>query len=118
MDRGFTHGDVVASVDAPLESTGTVVDVRLAIDAKLLRSGQRVKGVPAAFLSDIHPFMLGRHVARKEPPILIGTIDEVYYNVEVRLPDESRCIVHDVLFENGFSFRFPGISQDTENSRR
>lgn len=38
--------------------------------------------------------MLGRHVVQNDPPHLVGTVDDVAYDVEVRFPDRSVCIVH------------------------
>eukprot|EP01125_Pyxidicula_operculata_P015047 TRINITY_DN5085_c0_g1_i3.p1 TRINITY_DN5085_c0_g1~~TRINITY_DN5085_c0_g1_i3.p1 ORF type:complete len:872 (-),score=193.21 TRINITY_DN5085_c0_g1_i3:184-2799(-) len=94
VDRGLIHGDVVAASSAPQEQTGIVIDVVLTVDLMNEGSGQRVPNVFPKYLTDIHPFMIGRHVTRKQPPHLVGTIDDVICDVEVKFRDNSRCILH------------------------
>eukprot|EP01128_Nolandella_sp_AFSM9_P007071 TRINITY_DN3779_c0_g1_i1.p1 TRINITY_DN3779_c0_g1~~TRINITY_DN3779_c0_g1_i1.p1 ORF type:complete len:870 (-),score=247.92 TRINITY_DN3779_c0_g1_i1:71-2680(-) len=102
-DRGFTHGDLcspVADVEIAengdfITKTGTISDVDLDIDVQMLLSGQKLKGIPGKWVKEIHPFMMGRHVVHADPPHLVGTVDEVVYDVEVRFPDRSLCVIHE-----------------------
>eukprot|EP01126_Amoeba_proteus_P007544 TRINITY_DN1270_c0_g2_i1.p1 TRINITY_DN1270_c0_g2~~TRINITY_DN1270_c0_g2_i1.p1 ORF type:complete len:749 (+),score=165.07 TRINITY_DN1270_c0_g2_i1:323-2569(+) len=94
VDRGLVHGDVVASCDDPSGPICTVVDVVMSVDLMMVKSGQRIQNVFPKYLTDIHPFMIGRHVTRKQPPKLVGTIDDVLCDVEVKFPDRSHCIIH------------------------
>eukprot|EP01123_Difflugia_compressa_P002520 TRINITY_DN13248_c0_g1_i1.p1 TRINITY_DN13248_c0_g1~~TRINITY_DN13248_c0_g1_i1.p1 ORF type:complete len:288 (-),score=59.48 TRINITY_DN13248_c0_g1_i1:4-867(-) len=94
LDRGLLHGDVVASLNDPLGQTGVVVDVVLTVDLMNVKSGQRILKVLPKYLTDIHPFMLGRHVTTKQPPRYVGTIDDVICDVEVKFSDGSKCVLH------------------------
>eukprot|EP01126_Amoeba_proteus_P007545 TRINITY_DN1270_c0_g2_i2.p1 TRINITY_DN1270_c0_g2~~TRINITY_DN1270_c0_g2_i2.p1 ORF type:complete len:721 (+),score=189.94 TRINITY_DN1270_c0_g2_i2:646-2808(+) len=66
----------------------------MSVDLMMVKSGQRIQNVFPKYLTDIHPFMIGRHVTRKQPPKLVGTIDDVLCDVEVKFPDRSHCIIH------------------------
>lgn len=48
------------------------------------------------YLTDIHPFMIGRHVVRKNPPLLVGTIDDVICDIEVKFNDGGVCMLEKV----------------------
>lgn len=99
IDRGFVHGDVVASAEDPTGQTCTVTDVILTVDLKMVASGQRIQHVSPVYLTDIHPFMIGRHVTKKDQK-QVGTIDDVICDVEVRFNDRTKCILHQVSFFN------------------
>jgi ubiquitin-conjugating enzyme E2 O len=99
VDRGLVHGDVVASISDPFGQTGVVIDVVLSVDLMLVKYGQRIPNVFCKYLTDIHPFMLGRHVTLKNPPKRVGTIDDVIYDVEVQFPDNSKCILRNATPE-------------------
>jgi len=99
VDRGLVHGDVVASIIDPYGQTGVVIDVVLSVDLLLVKYGQRVNNVFCKYLTDIHPFMLGRHVTLKNPPKRVGTIDDVICDVEVLFPDNSKCILRNATPE-------------------
>jgi ubiquitin-conjugating enzyme E2 O len=93
IDRGFVHGDIVASASDPNGQTCTVVDVVLTVDLQLVKTGQKFQNVLPKYLTDIHPFMIGRHVVRKTPPLLVGTIDDVICDIEVKFNDGSVCLL-------------------------
>jgi len=97
LDRPLLHGDIVALASDPQGQTGTVVDVLLNIDIKMLNSTPKIiNNVPSNLLSDIHPFMVGRYVVRKVSPKLVGVIDDVNYNLEVKFPDNSTGLIENV----------------------
>jgi hypothetical protein len=64
----------------------------------LTHIGQRFLNVLPKYLTDIHPFMIGRHVVRKNPPFLVGTIDDVVCDIEVKFNDGSICLLPNVFF--------------------
>ena len=87
----------MASAQDPTGQTSTVLDVVLSVDLKMVKSGMKVTNVCPTYLVDIHPFMIGRHVTRKNPPHSVGTIDDVLCDVEVRFNDRTKCIVHEAI---------------------
>ncbi len=54
VDRGFVHGDVVASAEDPTGQTGTVTDVILSVDLKMVKSGQKIPNVSPLYLTGLY----------------------------------------------------------------
>eukprot|EP01127_Copromyxa_protea_P015531 TRINITY_DN4478_c0_g1_i3.p1 TRINITY_DN4478_c0_g1~~TRINITY_DN4478_c0_g1_i3.p1 ORF type:complete len:727 (-),score=234.60 TRINITY_DN4478_c0_g1_i3:7-2187(-) len=92
VDRGFVHGDIVASAEDPTGQNCTVTDVILTVDLKMVKSSLKIPNVSPIYLTDIHPFMIGRHVTKKDQK-QVGTIDDVICDVEVKFSDRTKCIL-------------------------
>ncbi|KAK2966818.1 hypothetical protein RJ640_026499 [Escallonia rubra] len=89
VDRGFLHGDYVASASDPTGQVGIVVDVNMSVD--LLNSeGSMVKNVSSRDLKRVIDFVVGDYVILGP---WLGRIDDVLGNVTVLFDDGSVCKV-------------------------
>ncbi|KAF7841266.1 putative ubiquitin-conjugating enzyme E2 23 [Senna tora] len=89
VDRGFLHGDFVASASDPTGQVGVVVDVNISVDL-LASDGSMVKEVSSKDLKRIRDFTVGDHVVLGP---WLGRIDDVLDNVTVLFDDGSVCKV-------------------------
>ncbi|KAL3628877.1 putative ubiquitin-conjugating enzyme E2 23 [Castilleja foliolosa] len=89
IDRGFLHGDYVASASDPTGQIGVVVDVNINVDL-LAHDGSILKGKPSKELRRIRNFTVGDHVILGP---WLGRIEDVFDNVTVQLDDGSVCKV-------------------------
>ncbi|GFQ01061.1 probable ubiquitin-conjugating enzyme e2 23 [Phtheirospermum japonicum] len=89
VDRGFLHGDYVASAYDPTGQIGIVVDVNINVDL-LTHDGSILKGKPSTELRRIRDFTVGDHVVLGP---WLGRIEDVFDNVTVQLDDGSVCKV-------------------------
>ncbi|XP_020517139.1 probable ubiquitin-conjugating enzyme E2 23 isoform X1 [Amborella trichopoda] len=89
VDRGFLHGDIVASISDPMGQTGTVVDVDIKVDL-CASSGEIVKNVSTRDLLRVREFAVDDYVLHGP---WLGRIDEVVDNVTVMFDDGSICKV-------------------------
>ncbi|KAM7258672.1 hypothetical protein ACFE04_014413 [Oxalis oulophora] len=89
VDRGFLHGDFVASAFDPTAQLGVVQDVHISVDL-LAPDGSIIKHVSSKDLKRVRDFMVGDHVVLGP---WIGRIDDVLDNVTVLIDDGSVCKV-------------------------
>ncbi|CAN1276422.1 Probable ubiquitin-conjugating enzyme E2 23 [Linum perenne] len=89
VDRGFLHGDYVASASNPTGQVGVVVDVNISVDL-LASDGSVVKDVSSKDLKRVREFVVGDHVILGP---WLGRVDDVMDNVTVLVDDGSICKV-------------------------
>ncbi|PKA55661.1 putative ubiquitin-conjugating enzyme E2 23 [Apostasia shenzhenica] len=89
VDRGFLHGDVVASVSDQTGQLGLVVDVSISVDLQAFDGGL-MKNVSSKDLKRIREFTIGDHVVLGP---WLGRVDDVLDNVTVSFDDGSVCKV-------------------------
>lgn len=88
-DRGFLHGDIVASAADPTGQLGLVVDVSITVDL-LSASGEVIKQCPSKDLKRIREFTVGDYVVNGP---WLGRVDDVLDNVTILFDDGSVCKV-------------------------
>ncbi|XP_077219554.1 ubiquitin-conjugating enzyme 23 isoform X2 [Tasmannia lanceolata] len=89
VDRGFLHGDMVATVSDPTGQLGVVVDVRMSVDLRA-SDGAVIKDVSSRHLKRIRDFTVGDYVVSGP---WLGRVDDVLDNVTVLFDDGSICKV-------------------------
>lgn len=89
VDRGFLHGDIVASAADPTGQLGLVVDVNITVDL-LASNGEVIKQVSSKDLKRIREFTVGDYVVRGP---WLGRVDDVLDNVTILFDDGSVCKV-------------------------
>ncbi|CAH8374867.1 unnamed protein product [Eruca vesicaria subsp. sativa] len=89
VDRGFLHGDYVASASDPTGQVGVVVDVDMSVDLLAL-DGSIHKDIPTKELKRVRDFAVGDYVVHGP---WLGRIDDVLDNVTVLFDDGSMCRV-------------------------
>ena len=89
IDRGFMHGDYVASASDPTGQVGVVVDVNISVDL-LPIGGSIIEQVSSKDLQRVRDFAVGDHVVLGP---WLGRIDDVLDNVTVSFDDGSVCKV-------------------------
>ncbi|XP_051144477.1 probable ubiquitin-conjugating enzyme E2 23 [Andrographis paniculata] len=89
VDRGFLHGDYVASATDPTGQIGLVIDVNINVDL-LAHDGSVIKDIPSRDLRRIRDFTVGDHIVLGP---WLGRIEDVFDNVTVQLDDGSVCKV-------------------------
>ncbi|XP_058090822.1 probable ubiquitin-conjugating enzyme E2 23 [Magnolia sinica] len=89
VDRGFLHGDIVASASDPTGQVGVVVDVNISVDL-LAADGTVVKDVSSRLLKRVTDFTVGDYVVCGP---WLGRVDDVLDNVTVLFDDGSTCKV-------------------------
>ncbi|CBI37856.3 unnamed protein product, partial [Vitis vinifera] len=89
IDRGFMHGDYVASASDPTGQVGVVVDVNISIDL-LPIDGTIIEQVSSRDLKRVRDFAVGDYVVLGP---WLGRIDDVLDNVTVSFDDGSVCKV-------------------------
>uniref|UniRef100_A0A1J3DFX6 E2 ubiquitin-conjugating enzyme n=1 Tax=Noccaea caerulescens TaxID=107243 RepID=A0A1J3DFX6_NOCCA len=89
VDRGFLHGDYVASADEPTGQVGVVVDVNISVDL-LASDGSIIKDISTKKLKRVRDFAVGDYVVHGP---WLGRIDDVLDNVTVLFDDGSMCKV-------------------------
>ncbi|KAK7343340.1 hypothetical protein VNO77_12003 [Canavalia gladiata] len=89
VDRGFIHGDFVATASDPTGQVGIVVDVNMSVDL-LAQDGSIIKDVSSKHLKRIRDFTVGDNVVLGP---WLGRIDDVLDNVTVLFDDGSVCKV-------------------------
>ncbi|KAK6946447.1 Ubiquitin-conjugating enzyme E2 [Dillenia turbinata] len=89
VDRGFLHGDYVASASNPTGQLGVVVDVNISLDL-LASDGHIIKDVSSKEVKRVREFNVGDYVVLGP---WLGRIDDVLDNVTVLFDDGSMCKV-------------------------
>ncbi|CAK9315302.1 unnamed protein product [Citrullus colocynthis] len=89
IDRGFVHGDFVASVSDPTGQAGVVIDVNISVDL-LAPDGSIMKDISSKNLKRVRDFTVGDYVVLGP---WLGRIDDVLDNVTVMFDDGSKCKV-------------------------
>ncbi|ESQ50824.1 hypothetical protein EUTSA_v10022524mg [Eutrema salsugineum] len=89
VDRGFLHGDYVASASEPTGQVGVVVDVNISVDL-LAPDGSIHKDISTKKLKRVRDFAVGDYVVHGP---WLGRIDDVLDNVTVLFDDGSMCKV-------------------------
>lgn len=89
VDRGFLHGDFVASAYEPTGQVGVVVDVNISVDL-LAPDGSIHKDISTKKLKRVRDFAVGDYVVNGP---WLGRIDDVLDNVTVLFDDGSMCKV-------------------------
>ncbi|XP_010467424.1 PREDICTED: probable ubiquitin-conjugating enzyme E2 23 [Camelina sativa] len=89
VDRGFLHGDYVASAYEPTGQVGVVVDVNISVDL-LAPDGSIHKDISTKDLKRVRDFAVGDYVVHGP---WLGRIDDVLDNVTVLFDDGSMCKV-------------------------
>ncbi|KAG5406355.1 hypothetical protein IGI04_012474 [Brassica rapa subsp. trilocularis] len=89
VDRGFLHGDYVASSSDPTGQVGVVVDVDMSVDLLAL-DGSTHKDISTKELKRVRDFCVGDYVVHGP---WLGRIDDVLDNVTVLFDDGSMCRV-------------------------
>ncbi|EOA29763.1 hypothetical protein CARUB_v10012853mg [Capsella rubella] len=89
VDRGFLHGDYVASAYEPTGQVGVVVDVNISVDL-LAPDGSIHKDISTKNLKRVRDFAVGDYVVHGP---WLGRIDDVLDNVTVLFDDGSMCKV-------------------------
>ncbi|KAL4579830.1 hypothetical protein LXL04_015997 [Taraxacum kok-saghyz] len=89
IDRGFLHGDYVASVSDPTGQVGVVVDVSISVDLSTIE-GSVINDVSSKILKRVRDFQVGDYVILGP---WLGRIDDVLDNVTVMFDDGSVCKV-------------------------
>ncbi|KAH7690018.1 ubiquitin-conjugating enzyme E2 O protein [Dioscorea alata] len=89
VDRGFLHGDIIASLSDPTGQLGLVVDVNISVDLQAV-NGDMIKGVPSRDLKRIREFYVGDYVVSGP---WLGRVNDVLDNVTVMFDDGSVCKV-------------------------
>ncbi|XP_050232027.1 probable ubiquitin-conjugating enzyme E2 23 isoform X2 [Mercurialis annua] len=89
VDRGFLHGDYVASASDPTGQVGVVVDVSISVDL-LAPDGSTIQDVSSRDLKRVREFAIGDYVVLGP---WLGRVDDVMDNVTVLTDDGSVCKV-------------------------
>lgn len=89
IDRGFLHGDYVASASDPTGQVGVVVDVNITADL-LTHDGSVIRDVSTRELKRVRDFTVGDYVVLGP---WLGRIEDVFDNVTVLFDDGSVCKV-------------------------
>ncbi|KAB5561471.1 hypothetical protein DKX38_006428 [Salix brachista] len=89
IDRGFLHGDYVASASDPTGKVGVVVDVNISVDL-LAPYGSVIKDVSSKDLVRVSEFTVGDYVVFGP---WLGRVDDVVDDVTVLFDDGSVCKV-------------------------
>ncbi|KAH9621494.1 hypothetical protein KSS87_002749 [Heliosperma pusillum] len=89
-DRGFLHGDYVASALDPTGQIGLVVDVNMTVDL-LAPDGSIVKGVSSRDVKQVRDITVGDYVVSGP---WLGRVDDVLDNVTVLFDDGSICKIN------------------------
>ncbi|XVE93879.1 hypothetical protein REPUB_Repub01dG0232700 [Reevesia pubescens] len=89
VDRGFLHGDYVATASDSTGQVGVVVDVNISVDL-LAPDGSIIKDVYTRDLQRVRDFTVGDYVVLGP---WLGRIDDVLDNVNVLFDDGSVCKV-------------------------
>ncbi|XP_056160772.1 probable ubiquitin-conjugating enzyme E2 23 isoform X2 [Syzygium oleosum] len=89
IDRGFLHGDYVASALDPTGQIGVVVDVSINVDVSTY-SGSTIEDIPSRELKRVTEFSIGDYVVLGP---WLGRVDGVLDNVTVQFDDGSVCKV-------------------------
>lgn len=89
VDRGFLHGDYVASAYEPTGQVGVVVDVSISVDL-LAPDGSIHQDISTKKLKRVRDFAVGDYVVHGP---WLGRIDDVLDNVTVLFDDGSMCKV-------------------------
>lgn len=89
VDRGFLHGDYVASASDATGQVGVVVDVNISVDLSTI-DGSIVNNVSSKDLRRVRDFQVGDYVVLGP---WLGRIDDVLDNVTVMFDDGSVCRV-------------------------
>ncbi|KAJ6708036.1 UBIQUITIN-CONJUGATING ENZYME E2 23-RELATED [Salix viminalis] len=89
IDRGFLHGDYVASASDPTGQVGVVVDVNISVDL-LAPYGSIIKDVSSKDLVRVSEFTVGDYVVFGP---WLGRVDDVVDDVTVLFDDGSVCKV-------------------------
>ncbi|KAJ6402991.1 hypothetical protein OIU84_014995 [Salix udensis] len=87
IDRGFLHGDYVASASDPTGQVGVVVDVNISVDL-LAPYGSVIKDVSSKDLVRVSEFTVGDYVVFGP---WLGRVDDVVDDVTVLFDDGSVC---------------------------
>ncbi|KAK1388502.1 putative ubiquitin-conjugating enzyme E2 23 [Heracleum sosnowskyi] len=89
VDRGFLHGDYVASASDPTGQVGSVVDINISVDL-MTGDGSVIADVSSRNLKRVRDFAVGDYVAHGP---WLGRIDDILDNVTVMFGDGSVCKV-------------------------
>lgn len=89
IDRGFLHGDYVASASNPTGQVGLVVDVNISVDL-LTTERSVIKDVSTRNLKRVRDLTIGDYVVYGP---WLGRVDDVLDNVTVLFDDGSVCKV-------------------------
>ncbi|KAG5377842.1 hypothetical protein IGI04_025684 [Brassica rapa subsp. trilocularis] len=89
VDRGFLHGDYVASASEPTGQVGVVVDANISVDL-LAPDGSVHKDISTKKLKRVRDFAVGDYVVHGP---WLGRVDDVLDNVTVLFDDGSMCKV-------------------------
>ncbi|XP_065868318.1 probable ubiquitin-conjugating enzyme E2 23 [Euphorbia lathyris] len=89
VDRGFLHGDYVASASDPTGQVGVVLDVNISVDL-LAPDGSIKKDISSRDLKRVREFAIGDYVVNGP---WLGRVDDVLDNVTVLIDDGSVCKV-------------------------
>ncbi|KAJ0967861.1 hypothetical protein J5N97_024778 [Dioscorea zingiberensis] len=89
VDRGFLHGDIIASLSDPTGQLGLVVDVGISVDLQAV-NGDMIKDVSSRDLKRIREFSVGDYVVSGP---WLGRVNDVLDNVTVMFDDGSVCKV-------------------------
>ncbi|XP_023732352.1 probable ubiquitin-conjugating enzyme E2 23 isoform X2 [Lactuca sativa] len=89
IDRGFLHGDYVASASDPTGQVGVVIDVNISVDLSTI-DGCVINDVSSKNLKRVRDFQVGDYVIFGP---WLGRIDDVLDNVTVMFDDGSVCKV-------------------------
>ncbi|GAB4853148.1 Probable ubiquitin-conjugating enzyme E2 23 [Ancistrocladus abbreviatus] len=89
VDRGFLHGDYVASDLDPTGQIGLVVDINVSVDL-LAPDGSILKDVSSRDLKRVRDITVGDYVVFGS---WLGRVDDALDNVTVLFPDGSICKV-------------------------
>ncbi|KAL3843351.1 hypothetical protein ACJIZ3_000754 [Penstemon smallii] len=89
VNRGFLHGDYVASASDPTGQIGIVVDVNISVDL-LMHDLSVLKDKSSSELRRIRDFTVGDHVVLGS---WLGRIEDIFDNVTVLFDDGSVCKV-------------------------
>ncbi|CAK7329477.1 unnamed protein product [Dovyalis caffra] len=89
IDRGFLHGDYVASASDPTGQVGVVVDVNISVDL-LAPDGSVIQDVSSRDLVRVREFAAGDYVVFGP---WLGRVDDVLDDVTVLIDDGSVCKV-------------------------
>lgn len=89
VDRGFLHGDIVASISDPTGQLGLVVDVSIRVDLQS-SNGETIRNISTVDLKRIREFTVGDYVVLGP---WLGRVDDVLDNVTVLFDDGSVCKV-------------------------
>ncbi|KAJ4834539.1 putative ubiquitin-conjugating enzyme E2 23 [Turnera subulata] len=89
VDRGFLHGDYVASGSDPTGQLGVILDVDISVDL-LAPDGSILRDISSKDLIRVREFAVGDYVVLGP---WLGRVDDVLDNVTVLLDDGSSCRV-------------------------